>query len=149
MTLKILAFSDWRRQNIEHLIDYLKLLEEKPDAIVYVGDDIIRFNPIPYVDLPKDLRKKFREKFIEKKKSFRIFDKEKIEEIIILSESKKREKENKFEKIASFSKHGLFVVAGNDDPLFTKKAINGKKVYSHLLIGTKGNVSKLFCQELL
>lgn len=38
--------------------------------------------------------------------------------------------QNYFEKIASFSKHGLLVVAGNDDPPFARSAISGKKVYN-------------------
>ena len=42
--MKILAFSDWRVQNIEKLITYLENLEEKPELVVYAGDDLKRFN---------------------------------------------------------------------------------------------------------
>ena len=38
MEMKILAFSDWRVQDIEQFIDYLGRLEEKPDIIVYAGN---------------------------------------------------------------------------------------------------------------
>ena len=55
--MKILAFSDWRVQNIEQFIDYLERLKEKPDVIVYAGDDLDRFNNIPYITMPKTLWK--------------------------------------------------------------------------------------------
>ena len=38
--MKIIAFSDWRVQNIERLITFIKGLRSKPDVIVYSGDDI-------------------------------------------------------------------------------------------------------------
>ena len=55
--MKILAFSDWRVQNIEKLITYLENLEEKPDLVVYAGDDLERFNYPTYKSLPKNLNK--------------------------------------------------------------------------------------------
>ncbi|WP_456321241.1 ribonuclease H-like domain-containing protein [Palaeococcus sp. (in: euryarchaeotes)] len=42
--MKIVAFSDWRVQNIGKFIEYLSTLKQKPDIIVYAGDDISRFN---------------------------------------------------------------------------------------------------------
>ncbi|MCD6331368.1 MAG: metallophosphoesterase family protein [Thermoplasmata archaeon] len=78
--MKLLAFSDWRIHSIEKLIEYLQGIKEKPDFIIYAGEDISRFI-------------------------------------------------NYFEKIASFSKYGLLVVAGNDEPPIVKSAISGKNVY--------------------
>lgn len=46
--LKILAFSDYRVHDIEALLKYVKDLKEKPDIIIYAGDDIIRFAPLPF-----------------------------------------------------------------------------------------------------
>ncbi|MEM0049404.1 MAG: hypothetical protein QW424_00720 [Candidatus Bathyarchaeia archaeon] len=44
--LKIIAFSDYRTQKIEELLCLLKNLEEKPDLIIYAGDDVDRFAPL-------------------------------------------------------------------------------------------------------
>ncbi len=44
--MKILAFSDWRVQNIDELIDYVKNLDFIPDVITYAGDDVNRFGSI-------------------------------------------------------------------------------------------------------
>jgi len=41
--LKILAFSDYRVQDIEVLINFIKKMKNKPDLILYAGDDIDRF----------------------------------------------------------------------------------------------------------
>jgi len=101
--MKILAFSDWRIQSIEKLVEYLKRMNEKPDLIVYAGDDIGRFNKIPKERIPKHLRKLYLNTSISK---------------------------NYFEEIARFSKYGLFAVAGNDDLPFVRYAINGKNVYN-------------------
>jgi len=46
-SLKILAFSDYRTQNLEEIIKFVKNLNEKPDLIVYAGDDLNRFAPMP------------------------------------------------------------------------------------------------------
>jgi len=42
--LKVVAFSDWRVQEIGALIRFLRA-QKKPDLIVYAGDDIRRFRP--------------------------------------------------------------------------------------------------------
>ncbi len=41
--LTILAFSDWRVQDIDELIEFVKMLDENLDVIVYAGDDVRRF----------------------------------------------------------------------------------------------------------
>ncbi|MEM4311739.1 MAG: hypothetical protein QXX95_05060 [Nitrososphaerales archaeon] len=46
-TLKILAFSDYRVHDIDVLLNFVKSLKEKPDIILYAGDDIRRFAPTP------------------------------------------------------------------------------------------------------
>ncbi|MGB9622777.1 MAG: hypothetical protein ACPL07_02920, partial [Candidatus Bathyarchaeia archaeon] len=58
--LKILAFSDYRVHNIDVLLEFVQGLREKPDLIVYAGDDIERFAPIPMdaLELP-DSREKY------------------------------------------------------------------------------------------
>jgi Icc-related predicted phosphoesterase len=47
LPLKILAFSDYRVHDFKPLLEYVKKLKEKPDIIVYAGDDIERFGPLP------------------------------------------------------------------------------------------------------
>ena len=42
-SLTILAFSDWRVQDIDELIELVKMLDEKLDVIIYAGDDVRRF----------------------------------------------------------------------------------------------------------
>jgi Icc-related predicted phosphoesterase/uncharacterized protein YprB with RNaseH-like and TPR domain len=42
--MKILAFSDWRVQRIDSLVEYVKNLDYTPDLIIYAGDDVDRFN---------------------------------------------------------------------------------------------------------
>ena len=39
--MKIFAFSDWRIQSLETLVDLIT--EHRPDAILYAGDDLNRF----------------------------------------------------------------------------------------------------------
>ncbi len=41
-SLSIIAFSDWRVQDIETLIRFIKT-QKRPDVILYAGDDITRF----------------------------------------------------------------------------------------------------------
>jgi Icc-related predicted phosphoesterase/uncharacterized protein YprB with RNaseH-like and TPR domain len=41
--LRLMAFSDWRVQNLDDVISFLKTLEDLPDIIVYSGDDVGRF----------------------------------------------------------------------------------------------------------
>lgn len=98
--MKIIAFSDWRVQNIEKLIKFIKGLNFKPDAIVYSGDDILRFNKLPKRYLPKEF-----------------------------AESYSASKINYFQKLGKLSKAGMLVIAGNDDQPFVKLAIKGKNVY--------------------
>ena len=151
--MKILAFSDWRVQNIEQFIDYLERLKEKPDVIVYAGDDLDRFNNIPYITMPKTLRNRYREELIKIQEPFGMFDKKIIEEIIFKNKIEYKMDENKFEKIASFSRYGLLVVAGNDDHYYRKKAINGEKVVDihdnsviiddYAIIGIEGSTGKI------
>ncbi len=158
--MKILAFSDWRVQDIELFIDYLERLKEKPDVIVYAGDDLDRFNYIPYIAMPKKLRNQYREELTKIKEPFGKFDKKIIRNIIFRNGIDYRMDENRFEKIASFSRYGLLVVAGNDDPYYRKKAINGKKVFDihdnsvkidgYAIIGIEGstdNFSPLYHTE--
>ncbi|KKM72788.1 hypothetical protein LCGC14_1416990 [marine sediment metagenome] len=80
--MKIVAFSDWRVQNIEHFIEYLKGLKEKPDVIVYAGDDLERFNNVPYMAIPKILRNRYREELIKIQEPFGKFDRRIVEDII-------------------------------------------------------------------
>jgi len=46
--IRILAFSDYRIQRIEHLFRHIAERREKPDIMIYAGDDIQRFNYIPW-----------------------------------------------------------------------------------------------------
>ena len=62
--LKILAFSDYRVQNIELLIEFLQKMRTKPDLILYGGDDVDRF--VEYKrELKTDKRKIIRNYFEE------------------------------------------------------------------------------------
>lgn len=45
--LTIFAFSDYRIHEFEPVLEYLDKLEAKPDLIVYAGDDVERFAPVP------------------------------------------------------------------------------------------------------
>ncbi len=45
--MKILAFSDYRVQDIDLLIQFIKKRNIQPDLILYAGDDIERFSPLP------------------------------------------------------------------------------------------------------
>jgi Icc-related predicted phosphoesterase/uncharacterized protein YprB with RNaseH-like and TPR domain len=42
-SIRFMAFSDWRVQNIEDVITFLDSLENPPDFILYSGDDVDRF----------------------------------------------------------------------------------------------------------
>ncbi len=46
-SLKILAFSDYRVHNLKRLLSFVENLSEKPDVIIYAGDDVCRFAPPP------------------------------------------------------------------------------------------------------
>jgi Icc-related predicted phosphoesterase len=50
--LRILAFSDYRIHDTNLIVDFVNSLEEKPDIILYAGDDTRRFSPFP-LDLLK------------------------------------------------------------------------------------------------
>ncbi len=41
--IRVLCFSDWRVQTIEEVYKFLHTLGEKPDFILYAGDDLPRF----------------------------------------------------------------------------------------------------------
>jgi len=125
----IIAFSDWRVQDIELFLDYLEGLEEKPDVIVYAGDDIERFNRVPYRFLPNELKKEYRRQFIWEYEEFEDLGKKALEKIILQYEVSNGSEINQFEKVANYSKYGLCVVAGNDDSSYIKEAIRGKNVY--------------------
>jgi len=99
--MRIIAFSDWRIQSIDKLIDYFGNLEEKPDLIVYAGDDISRFNRSTGA---KDVRKTHG------------------------SRNEMMSSVNYFEELARYSNNGLLVVAGNDDSPNDVKSIRGKRV---------------------
>ncbi len=55
--MQVIAFSDWRVQDIEHFIDYLEELKEKPDVIVYAGDDLDRFIEIDEIETKNNINK--------------------------------------------------------------------------------------------
>lgn len=42
-SLSVIAFSDWRTQPIKWIYDHIDSIQEKPDLIIYCGDDIQRF----------------------------------------------------------------------------------------------------------
>ena len=44
-SLRIVAFSDWRVQDIRELIRFIKAQKKRPDLILYAGDDVKRFRP--------------------------------------------------------------------------------------------------------
>ena len=121
--MKLLAFSDWRIQNIEKLIEYVRGLSERPDFIIYAGDDIGRFNRIPEKELSGLFKNEYTDNFPDK---------------------------NYFEELAKYSKHGLLAVAGNDDHPFIVNAICGKNVFNiykkpfvfddYVFIGIEGSV---------
>jgi len=41
--MSLVAFSDYRTQSLEELLNFFKSIEPKPDVILYAGDDIERF----------------------------------------------------------------------------------------------------------
>jgi len=55
--MRIIALSDWRVQDIEQFIDYLEELKEKPDVIVYAGDDLDRFIEIDEIETKNNINK--------------------------------------------------------------------------------------------
>jgi len=100
--LRILAFSDYRVQDIDLLVDFIQKMQEKPDIILYAGDDIDRFvkhKLIPSTRHPH---------LLERGKMVR----------------------NRFKEIASLSKLGFCAVIGNDDFPTVREYIHGKNVHS-------------------
>lgn len=100
--LRIVAFSDYRVQDIDLLTDFLVKMEEKPDLILYGGDDISRFVEFEYI------KSDSHPNFVERGKMIR----------------------NRFEEIASLSKLGICAVIGNDDLPSVRSYIRGKNVHS-------------------
>ncbi|MGA2663607.1 MAG: TM0106 family RecB-like putative nuclease [Nitrososphaerales archaeon] len=45
--MRVLAFSDYRIQDVDVLLDFVQRMDKKPDLILYGGDDIDRFGPLP------------------------------------------------------------------------------------------------------
>ena len=80
--MKILAFSDWRVQDINLLIEYLDGLKELPDVIVYAGDDISRFNRVPYKFLPIELKERYRQRLKEREESLEDVKDEILDDLI-------------------------------------------------------------------
>lgn len=100
--LRIVAFSDYRVQDFDLLMDFLRKMEQKPDLILYGGDDISRFVEFEYI------RSDLHPNVVKRGKMIR----------------------NRFEEIASLSKFGLCAVIGNDDLHSVRNYIRGKNVYS-------------------
>jgi len=111
--MKILAFSDYRVQDIDLLTDFIKKMDEKPDLILYGGDDLERF---------------VERKLVQDPKPFKILRRGIPHFIHLLRPGKVIR--NRFEEIASLSKLGLCAVIGNDDHPRVRKYIRGKKVHS-------------------
>lgn len=109
--MRILAFSDWRIQNIEKLIEYIRVLDKKPDIIIYGGDDLERFNKRSDSDEDLPIR-------MPRKANL-------LKEVY----SKKFPSKNYYEELASLSKYGLLAIAGNDNPPFIVNTISGEKVF--------------------
>ena len=121
--MKVVAFSDYRVQDIDLLMDFLQKMQEKPDLILYAGDDISRFVEHKLIPSTKHPR------MLERGKMVR----------------------NRFEEIASLSKIGLCAVIGNDDIPRVREYIRGKNVHSvqekplifgnYAVIGIEGAIS--------
>jgi len=112
--LRILAFSDYRVQDIDLLVDFIQKMQKKPDIILYAGDDIDRFVEHKLIRDTKHTiwikRGKIRTKLHMMKKGKMI--------------------RNRFEEIASLSKFGFCAVIGNDDFPDKIESIRGKNVHS-------------------
>ena len=52
---RIVAFSDYRIQDVQLLLDFVGSLNPKPDLILYGGDDVARFGPYPLDVLQEEL----------------------------------------------------------------------------------------------
>ncbi len=111
--MKILAFSDYRVQDIDLLKDFIQKMDEKPDLILYAGDDIDRFVERKQIRDPKPIQ---------------ILRRGKIHHIRLFRQGKIIR--NRFGEIAALSKLGLCAVIGNDDHSFVREYIHGKNVHS-------------------
>ena len=100
--LRILAFSDYRVQDIDLLVDFIQKMQKKPDITLYAGDDIDRFVE------HKLIRSTKLTYYVKRGKMIR----------------------NRFEEIASLSKLGFCAVIGNDDSPSVREYIHGKNVHS-------------------
>lgn len=224
--MRILAFSDWRVQSIDSLIDYVDGLEKRPDVILYGGDDVRRFGKVPKEEIIKrelkkiknslgfrewgttfysedplfrregvlifwvkseskaNIKKGFKEvlekarlgkddgsrasRFFKNLKAFLDLGKDfKINEALSCGELKLREdkgigflifdnrsrKENKFEKLADLSEHGLFGVIGNDCSEIDKSILrkgddvvdlheSPREIREYLFIGLEGTTKR-------
>ena len=47
--IKILCFSDWRKNELVHIADLIK--NHSPDIVLYGGDDLKRFIPTEFFDV--------------------------------------------------------------------------------------------------
>ena len=110
---RILAFSDYRVQDIDLLANFIQKNLLKPDIILYAGDDIDRFVERKLIRDPKPLQILRRGRVL----NIRIFRRGKIIR-------------NRFEEFASLSKLGLCAVIGNDDHPNVRENIHGKNVHS-------------------
>ncbi len=54
---RIVAFSDYRIQDVQLLLDFVRGLNPKPDLLLYGGDDVTRFGPYPTELLRAELEK--------------------------------------------------------------------------------------------
>lgn len=134
--MKIVSFSDWRKKKVGIILEYLQNIREIPDLIVYAGDDIDVFNTVERM-------------FELKEEDNSLNGQDSLKELRI-----KCEKDyNYFQQIASHSKFGLCVVAGNDDTFRANRLIRGTNVYNvHekplllndiAIIGLEGSVSPI------
>lgn len=112
--LRILAFSDYRIQDIDLLVDFIQKMQKKPDIILYAGDDIDRFVEHKLI---KSARRTI---WIKRGKIRRRIQSIKQGKMI----------RNRFEEIASLSKLGFCAVIGNDDFPNVREYIHGKNVHS-------------------
>jgi len=53
--LRIVAFSDYRVQKLDHLCNFIQSLRPRPDLILYAGDDVQRFHPTPQLNFFEEL----------------------------------------------------------------------------------------------
>jgi len=59
-SLRLVAFSDYRVQDIRRLLEEVARLEPRPDLVLYAGDDIQRFHPSSRQNLFEEFASKCR-----------------------------------------------------------------------------------------